>query len=209
MGPDRHRAARACQDLRDVEPDERDNETFTVIAGIRDDSVLAPMILPGAMNTEAFRVRVQDCLAPELQHGDTVIWDNPSIHGDAEARWAIEGRGARLRLLPPYSPDLNPIELAWSKAKTSLRAAAPRNWKDLVSAVGHSERSSEASYSTRRPIRRSVRSSRACRSASSRFPLGARRRDAARLSRRDRNSEVAWRGRRRAGPLAIPRKGEQ
>lgn len=115
-------------------------ETFTVVAGIRDDSVLAPMILPGAMNTDAFRVWVQDCLAPELQRGDTVIWDNLGIHGNAEARWAIESRGARLRFLPPYSPDMNPIELAWSKAKTLLRAAAPRNWKDLVSAVGHALR---------------------------------------------------------------------
>lgn len=110
-------------------------ETFTIIAALSVGGVRAPMLLPGAMNTEALRVWVRDHLVPLLQPGDIVLWDNLGIHEDYEVGLLIRGAGARLEFLPPYSPDLNPIENAWSKAKTSLRAAAARTWERLVDGV--------------------------------------------------------------------------
>jgi transposase len=93
------------------------------------------MLLPGAMNTEALRVWVRDCLAPLLRPGDILIWDNLGIHEDPEVAALIRATGARLEFLPPYSPDLNPIENAWSKAKAILRGLAARTWEALVPAV--------------------------------------------------------------------------
>lgn len=111
-------------------------ETFSIIAALSLDGVHAPLLLPGAMNTEAMRVWTRDFLAPLLRDGDIVIWDNLGIHGDFEVRLAIEAAGARLEFLPPYSPDLNPIELAWSKAKALLRKLGARTWRRLVNSVG-------------------------------------------------------------------------
>jgi len=111
-------------------------ETFSVIAALSLDGVHAPMLLPGAMNTEAMRVWARESLAPLLQRGDIVIWDNLGIHGDFEVRLAIESTGARLEFLPAYSPDLNPIEHAWSKTKAVLRRLGARTWRHLITAVG-------------------------------------------------------------------------
>lgn len=111
-------------------------ETFTVIAALSLDGVHAPMLLPGAMNTEAMRAWSRELLAPLLRAGDIVIWDNLGIHEDSEVRFAVEVTGARLEFLPPYSPDLNPIELAWSKAKAHLRRLGARTWQALVAGVG-------------------------------------------------------------------------
>lgn len=111
-------------------------ENFSLIAALSLDGVHAPMLLPGAMNTEAMRVWARESLAPLLQSGDVVVWDNLGIHGDFEVRLAIESTGARLEFLPPYSPDLNPIELAWSKTKAVLRRLGARSWRRLVNAVG-------------------------------------------------------------------------
>jgi len=111
-------------------------ETFTLIAALSLDGVHAPLLLPGAMNTEAMRVWTRECLAPLLQRGDVVVWDNLGIHDDFEVRLAVEGAGARLEFLPPYSPDFNPIEQAWSKTKANLRRLGARTWRRLVSAVG-------------------------------------------------------------------------
>lgn len=107
-------------------------ENFSVIAALRSTGIVAPMILPGAMNGEALRTWVAQCLAPELCPGDIVIWDNLGIHGDAEVVKTIKACGARLRFLPPYSPDLNPIERAWSKMKSILRAIGARVKDSLV-----------------------------------------------------------------------------
>jgi len=111
-------------------------ETFSLIAALSLDGVHAPLLLPGAMNTEAMRVWTREFLAPLLQPGDIVVWDNLGIHEDFEVRLAVEGTGARLEFLPPYSPDFNPIEPAWSKTKAILRRLGARTWRRLVNAVG-------------------------------------------------------------------------
>jgi len=110
-------------------------ETYSIIAGLRNDGVIAPMVLPGAMNTEAMRAWARDVLAPHLRPGDIVIWDNLSIHDDPELAKLIRSRGARLEFLPPYSPELNPIEEAWSKLKSTLRVAKARLFDALVQAI--------------------------------------------------------------------------
>lgn len=110
-------------------------ESYTLIAGLRCEGVLAPMIFPGALNTEALRAWATRFLAPELQPGAIVIWDNLGVHDDVEVRRAIRARGARLRFLPPYSPDLNPIEHAWSKAKRIFRAIRASTFDALVDAA--------------------------------------------------------------------------
>lgn len=110
-------------------------ETFTLIAALNVDGIRAPLLLPGAMNTEGLRVWVRDQLAPLLQPGDIVIWDNLGIHEDAEVSSLVRATGARIEFLPAYSPDLNPIETAWAKAKTLLRATAARTWDALIEGV--------------------------------------------------------------------------
>jgi len=111
-------------------------ENYSLIAALRSTGIVAPMLLPGAMNTEALRTWVRDVLAPELRPGDIVIWDNLGIHSDPEVAVALAERGARLEFLPPYSPDFNPIEEAWSKIKCILRVAKARVFDALVDALG-------------------------------------------------------------------------
>lgn len=111
-------------------------ENYTVIAGLREDGIIAPMMLPGAMNSECLRIWVRESLAPALKPGDIVVWDNLNIHNDVEIAEMIERRGARLEFLPPYSPDLNPIEKAWSKMKSVLRKLKARTREALVDALG-------------------------------------------------------------------------
>ena len=110
-------------------------KTTTFIAGLRVGAVTAPLVLDGPMNGEAFLVYVKKCLCPTLSPGDIVIADNLSSHKGNAARLAIEATGATLRLLPPYSPDLNPIEKLFSKLKTMLRKAAHRTvdalWREI------------------------------------------------------------------------------
>ena len=84
------------------------------------------MVLDGAMNGDAFRAYVEQVLVPELAKGDIVILDNLPAHKVSGVRTAIEEAGARLIYLPPYSPDFNPIEMAFSKLKAVLRKAAAR-----------------------------------------------------------------------------------
>lgn len=109
------------------------NNTF--IAGLRVDRVDAPMLLPGAMNGEAFATWIEKALAPTLSEGDIVICDNLNVHKNAEARKAIEARGATLQFLPAYSPDLNPIEMLFAKIKAVVRAIAPRDFDALCKAL--------------------------------------------------------------------------
>jgi transposase len=95
-------------------------KTVSFVAGLRHDRMVAPFVLDGAMNGEVFRAYIEQSLAPTLERGDIVIMDNVSTHKVYGVREAIEAAGATLRYLPPYSPDLNPIEMSFSKLKTRL-----------------------------------------------------------------------------------------
>jgi transposase len=111
-------------------------KTTTFVVALRAEGLSAPMVLDGAMNGKAFLAYVQQVLVPTLQSGDLVVMDNLSSHKAAGVRQAIEQTGARLMYLPPYSPDLNPIELAFSKLKWLLRSAAERTVDTLWSRLG-------------------------------------------------------------------------
>jgi transposase len=110
--------------------------TTTLTAGLRVGGITAPMLLDGPMDREAFLAYVEQVLVPDLSPGDVVIMDNLPAHKVAGVRKAIEAAGAELRYLPPYSPDLNPIEMAFSKLKSILRASASRTVDDLWTAAG-------------------------------------------------------------------------
>src|SRR5580698_3129158 len=110
-------------------------KTTTFTAGLRHDGIAAPMVLDGPMNGEAFLAYVEQALVPELRPGDIVIMDNLPAHKVHGVRQAIEAVGASLRYLPPYSPDFNPIEMAFAKLKALLRAAAARTIPDLWQAI--------------------------------------------------------------------------
>ena len=111
-------------------------KTTTFTAGLRFDGLTAPWVLDGPMNREAFLVYLDKVLCPTLQEGDLVVMDNLSAHkGEAVAK-LIEAKGAKLLFLPPYSPDLNPIELAFAKLKTFLRKAAERTVDTLWERIG-------------------------------------------------------------------------
>lgn len=109
--------------------------TQTLIAGLRHDGLSAPWVIHGAMNRAAFNVYVETQLAPTLAPGDVVILDNLSVHKSARAEAAIRARGAWMLFLPQYSPDLNPIEMAFSKLKAHLRKAAARTFDALFKAL--------------------------------------------------------------------------
>jgi transposase len=111
--------------------------TTTFLCGLRAHGPVAPLVLDGAINGRAFLAYVEQMLVPTLRPGDAVVMDNLGSHKAAGVREAIEARGATLLHLPPYSPDLNPIELAFSKPKRLLRTAAARTVDDLWSAIGH------------------------------------------------------------------------
>lgn len=110
--------------------------TQTFIAGLRHDALTAPWVIPGAMDREAFNIYVETQLAPTLQPGDIVILDNLSVHKSAKAEATIRARGAWMLFLPQYSPDLNPIEMAFSKLKAHLRKIAARSFDALIQAIG-------------------------------------------------------------------------
>lgn len=106
-------------------------KTTTFTAGLRLTGLAAPMLLDGPMNGDAFLAYVEQVLAPELEPDDIVIMDNLPAHKVTGVRQAIETAGASLLYLPPYSPDFNPIEMAFSKLKAILRKAAARSIDDL------------------------------------------------------------------------------
>jgi transposase len=110
-------------------------KTTTFVAGLRLTGITAPMTIDGAMDGPAFLAWVEQMLAPTLAPGDIVIMDNLPAHKPAAVRAAIERCGAELRLLPPYSPDLNPIEMAYSKLKALLKKAAARTVEQLWAAI--------------------------------------------------------------------------
>jgi transposase len=101
-------------------------KTTTFTGALRLRGMTAPMVLDGPMNGDAFRAYIEQVLVPTLAPGDMVIMDNLPAHRGTCIREAIEAAGARLRYLPPYSPDFNPIENAFSKLKALLRKAAAR-----------------------------------------------------------------------------------
>jgi transposase len=111
-------------------------KTSTFVAALRLSGLTAPLVIDGAMNGEIFRAYVEQILAPTLGSGDLVILDNLGSHKVAGVREAIEAKGARLLYLPPYSPDLNPIEQAFAKFKSLLRKAAARSVDALWTAIG-------------------------------------------------------------------------
>jgi len=110
-------------------------QTSTLIAAIRLEGPSAPCVFDGPMNGQMFLAWVKQGLAPVLKKGDLVILDNLSTHKVQGVREAIEAVGARLKYLPPYSPDFNPIENMWSKIKQTLRSLAPRTQDQLLAAT--------------------------------------------------------------------------
>ena len=110
-------------------------KTTTFTAGLRLDGLTAPMVLDGPMNGMAFRVYVEQVLAPTLRPGDVVIMDNLPAHRVSGVREAIEAAGAMRLFLPPYSPEFNPIEQAFAKLKAMLRKAAARTKDALWDAI--------------------------------------------------------------------------
>ena len=111
-------------------------KTTTFVAGLRNTGMVAPMVLDGPINRDAFTEYVRQVLVPEIVPGDTVVMDNLSSHKGVEVRELIEAAGATLLFLPPYSPDFNPIEKAFSKLKAHLRKAAERTIHSLWDAIG-------------------------------------------------------------------------
>jgi transposase len=109
-------------------------QTHTVIATLRFDGVSAPAVFDGPIDNPSFLAYVEQVLVPTLRPGDVVVLDNLAVHKQAAVRAAVEGVGAQLRFLPPYSPDFNPIELAFAKLKAFMRAARPRSF-DHVNAL--------------------------------------------------------------------------
>lgn len=111
-------------------------KTITFVAGLRRHKMTAPFVLEGAMNGPMFLAYVKQCLAPTLKRGDIVVMDNLPVHKVAGVEQAIEAAGAELLFLPPYSPDLNPIEMAFSKLKALLRKAAEHTIPGLMRRIG-------------------------------------------------------------------------
>ena len=108
----------------------------TFVVGLRSSGVVAPLVLDGPITGEVFRAYVEQMLAPALQPGDVVVMDNLAAHKVTGVREAIRAAGASVLYLPPYSPDLNPIEQAFAKLKAGLRRAAARTRDALWTAIG-------------------------------------------------------------------------
>jgi transposase len=111
-------------------------KTTTFLAALRHDALTAPAVFDGPINGASFLAWVEQLLVPTLREGDVVVMDNLGSHKVAGVREAIEAVGATILYLPPYSPDLNPIEQVFSKLKTLLRKTAARTVDALWSAIG-------------------------------------------------------------------------
>ena len=111
-------------------------KTTTFVAALRTDGITAPLVVDGALNGDVFVAYVRQQLAPTLRPGDVVVMDNLACHKRAGVKQAIEAAGAQLRYLPPYSPDLNPIELAFAKLKALLRKKGERTISGLWDFLG-------------------------------------------------------------------------
>jgi transposase len=106
-------------------------DTYTVVAALRWEGLTAPAVFTGPIETASFLAYVEHVLVPTLHPGDVVVLDNLAVHKQPAVRALIEAVGASLRFLPPYSPDFNPIELAFAKLKALLRAARPRSFDQV------------------------------------------------------------------------------
>src|SRR6202158_1945697 len=111
-------------------------KTTTFVAALRIDQISAPCALDGPMDGDCFRAYIEQFVVPTLRPGEIVVMDNLASHKVAGIREAIEAAGAELRYLPPYSPDLNPIEQAFAKLKALLRKAAARTIEGLWGRIG-------------------------------------------------------------------------
>jgi transposase len=111
-------------------------KTTTFLAGLRSSGIVAPLVLDGPMTGEAFLAYVRQFLAPELKPGDVVVMDNLAAHKVAGVAEAVRAVGASILYLPPYSPDLNPIEQVFAKLKALLRKAAARTREALWTTIG-------------------------------------------------------------------------
>jgi transposase len=111
-------------------------KTTTFVAGLRNSGIVAPFVLDGPINRNAFEAYVEKVLVPELRRGDIVVMDNLSSHKGPRIRQMIEAAGGSLLYLPPYSPDFNPIENAFAKLKALLRKAAERSIEGLWTVIG-------------------------------------------------------------------------
>ena len=114
----------------------RGSFSTTGVAGLRLTGMVAPFVLDGPINRDAFETYVEKVLVPDLQSDDIVVMDNLSSHKGSRVRELIEAAGASLLYLPPYSPDFNPIENAFAKLKALLRKAAERTVDSLWTAIG-------------------------------------------------------------------------
>jgi transposase len=110
-------------------------DNVTLSAGLTRDGLIAPLRLIGAMNSDIFEAYIEQFVVPELRPGDVVIMDNLSAHKRSSIGTLIATAGAELVFLPPYSPDLNPIEMVWSKVKSVLRRLAARTFEALEEAI--------------------------------------------------------------------------
>lgn len=111
--------------------------TQTLIAGLKSDGFVAPWVINAAIDRASFDTYIETQLAPLLRPDDVVILDNLAAHKSEKADMIIRSKGARMLFLPPYSPDLNPIEMAFSKLKSYLRKTAARTIDDLWKAIGN------------------------------------------------------------------------
>jgi transposase len=111
-------------------------KNVTLIAALRPSAVGAPLAFEGATDQQAFRTYVHEVLVPEIRPGDVVVWDQLSVHQDKEVIAELEAAGARVEPLPPYSPDLSPIEEMFSKVKELLRTLAARTVTTVMEAMG-------------------------------------------------------------------------
>jgi transposase len=114
---------------------------YTVVAALGITGVQAPLVFEGALTTLIFETYVEEVLTPLLQSGEILLLDNLSAHKGRPAQATLEVAGVQVIFLPPYSPDLNPIEICWAKVKQALRAAKARTWDDLVDALATALRS--------------------------------------------------------------------
>jgi transposase len=110
-------------------------QTHTVVAALRPHALSASAVFDGPIDNPSFLAYVEQILVPTLRPGDIVVLDNLAVHKQPDVRAAIEHVGAHLRFLPPYSPDFNPIELAFAKLKAFMRAARPRNFDQVCALV--------------------------------------------------------------------------
>ena len=114
---------------------QRSGTKLTMLAAMGLSGVSAEWVIEGALDGDAFEVYVRQVLGPTLEAGDIIVMDNLSVHKVGWVKSALEACGAELQYLPPYSPDLNPIEKCWSKVKTALRKAKARTLDELMGAL--------------------------------------------------------------------------